>query len=96
MVAAQSLVSFNKPTPCAYQSIVNYMDDKKPLIAKDAQWIHHREDMVTLRTGRDHAWLDASIESFLKWMQCSLGAKRFVEVSCTSGSDWFMVYADAL
>lgn len=82
MVIAQQLVAFNKPTACDYQSVVNYMDHNKPLIAKDAQWIQHREDLVTLRAGREHAWLDTSIEHLLKWIQCHLGAKRLVEVSC--------------
>jgi hypothetical protein len=27
---------------------------------------------VTLRAGREHAWLDSSIENVLKWFHCSL------------------------
>jgi hypothetical protein len=89
MILAQQLVSFNKPATCDYQSVVNYMDYYKPLIAKDAQWINTKEDLVTLRAGREHAWLDSGIEHLLKWMQTRLGAKALVEVSCAAASpDW--------
>jgi hypothetical protein len=81
MVLSQQMISFNKPAKSDHQSVINYMDHKKPLIDKDAQWISNREDLVALRAGREHAWLDSSIEHFLKWVQCTLGAKRLVEVS---------------
>ncbi|KAI9653000.1 MAG: hypothetical protein M1821_007753 [Bathelium mastoideum] len=81
LTAAQQLVSLNKPAMGDWRSIVNYIDDVKPQVLDERSWIRHREDLVTLRPGREHAWLDASIEHILKFLQTKLGAKRFVEVN---------------
>ncbi|KAI9711810.1 MAG: hypothetical protein M1820_001955 [Bogoriella megaspora] len=79
LITSQQLVSFNTPAPGDYQSVVNYMNDKTPLVEDEAQWVKHREDMVTLRGGREHAWLDSGIEHCLKWAQCKLRAGKLVE-----------------
>ena len=57
------------------------MDEIGPVVPKEAEWVRHREDMITLRCGREHAWLDCGIEHLLKFLQQKLGAKSIVEVS---------------
>jgi hypothetical protein len=49
---------------------LNYMNDKKPVEEKERSWINWKEDMVTLRPGRENAWLDAGVEHLLKRLDC--------------------------
>lgn len=70
--SAQQLVAMNKPSPSEWKSVCNYFHNNNPLRRDEQKWIQCREDLVTLRPGREHAWLDAVIEHFLKWTHCSL------------------------
>jgi hypothetical protein len=74
------MMSYNKPAELDYRSVLNYMKNRAPLREDEATWIKHKDDMVTLRPGREHAWLDDIIEGLLKLCHCSL-----IEVS---GSDY--------
>src|SRR5436305_15101947 len=65
-------MSFNRPSESDYKSVVTYMSNNKPLLQEDASWIYSKEDMITLRAGRDHAWLDDGIERLLKWFHCDI------------------------
>ena len=51
------------------------MDGKKPLLGKDGDFVNEKEDLVTLRPGRENAWLDAFVERMLKMCHC-----RVIEV----------------
>jgi hypothetical protein len=66
MGSAQQLVSMNRPSSFDYTSVARYLYDMNPLRLEEQTWIEHREDLVTLRPGREHAWLDAAIERILK------------------------------
>jgi hypothetical protein len=44
----------------------------EPLAQDENTWIQHQEDLVTLRAGREHAWLDARIEHLLRYFHCDL------------------------
>jgi hypothetical protein len=48
------------------------MDNVKPLYEEDAAFLNHEEDLITLRPGREHAWLDVSVEKMLQWCNCRL------------------------
>ena len=74
LTRAQQLVSFNRPVDRDYQSVKYYMGNIKPLVRREAQFIHKKEDFVTLKPGRDGAWLDYAVERLLKKAHC-----RFVE-----------------
>ena len=78
--AAQQLVSFNKPAKSDYGSITNYIANVQPLVSEECDWVKQRDDLITLRPGREHAWLDAGLEHLLKWAHCKLRAKVLVEV----------------
>ena len=47
----------------------------------ERSYARYREDLVTLRPGREHAWLDRFIETLLRWLQRPL---PFVHVSVLS------------
>jgi hypothetical protein len=65
-------MSFNKPANDEYQSVENYIWNNKQIPEEETNFIYHKEDLVTLRPGREHAWLDSSVEKLLKWLNCNL------------------------
>lgn len=75
LCTAQRMMALNRPASSDYESVVNYVSDRRPVIADERSFVYHKEDMVTLRPGREHAWLDAGIERVLKALHCS-----FIEV----------------
>jgi hypothetical protein len=71
--AAQKMVALHRPSKGDYRSVQNFMGNRTPLINEhEASWVKHEEDLVTLRAGREHAWLDTGIEKLLKCFHCSL------------------------
>jgi hypothetical protein len=64
------LTAFNKPTSGEHQSVRRWLDNVRPVYDEDAEFIDHKEDLVTLRPGREHAWLDASVEKILQCCNC--------------------------
>ena len=70
--AAQQLVALNRPSRSEYNSVENYFHNTQPLRKEEQSWIQCKEDLVTLRPGREHAWLDTGIEHLLRWTHCRL------------------------
>ena len=60
----------NKPSDRDHASVAMYFQNDQPLMETDRGWIRHKEDLVTIRGGRENAWLDAAIESVLRWYPC--------------------------
>jgi hypothetical protein len=63
---AQQLAAANRPPERDYKSVAKFMDHKKPLMRGDDDFIYNKEDLITLRPGRESAWLDTFIERLLK------------------------------
>jgi hypothetical protein len=63
---AQQLAAANRPPERDYNSVANFVHHKKPLLQGDDDFIYNKEDLITLRPGRESAWLDATIEKILK------------------------------
>jgi hypothetical protein len=68
---AQKMVSLNKPASCDYRSVKNYFDDEAPLCSEDEYYIYRKEDIITLKPGRENAWLDGIIERILQKCPCA-------------------------
>lgn len=66
LLNAQQLVAANRPPQRDYNSVANFVRHKKPLIQGDDDFIYNKEDLITLRPGRESAWLDAFVEKMLK------------------------------
>lgn len=66
LTSAQSLQACNRPTASEYRSVRNYLIGNAPLHHREQEFIQHKEDLITLRPGRDHAWLDRKIEQTLQ------------------------------
>lgn len=76
------MMALNRPSDADYTSVKNYMNNRKPLLEAESTWIRKREDLITLRTGREHAWLDSGIEKLLKWFHCSALESLFGDEVC--------------
>jgi hypothetical protein len=65
LTIARDLTSLSKPAVRDYRSVRTYFEDKQPVV-KDEQYINYKEDIITLKPGRENAWLDAVIEKCLR------------------------------
>jgi hypothetical protein len=72
MSAAQQLVSLKRPAESDQTSVRNFVAGERPLCKEEETWIQCKEDLVTLRPGREHAWLDRAIEYLLRELHCRL------------------------
>ncbi|KAI9894817.1 MAG: hypothetical protein M1814_000036 [Vezdaea aestivalis] len=66
---------FNRPSQHDHGNIATFFGNYNPLGIKEAQIFCNREDLITLRPGREHAWLDRVVEGcirHIKW-QCIRG-----------------------
>ncbi|OCK77315.1 hypothetical protein K432DRAFT_304509, partial [Lepidopterella palustris CBS 459.81] len=70
LTAAQTLMAFNRPAASDYKSVANYVRNKEPVVEEERQWIYLKEDMITLRAGREHALLDDGIERLFRLFHC--------------------------
>ncbi|KAL8924218.1 MAG: hypothetical protein Q9208_004182 [Pyrenodesmia sp. 3 TL-2023] len=66
LLKAHRVKSLEKPTKRDYRSVLRYMEkDGGQLFEGEMSWIYDKEDLVTLRPGREHAWLDGILERLL-------------------------------
>jgi len=65
-------MGFNRPSASEHRSVLNYIHKVGPVDDEESQYVYCREDLVTLRPGRENAWLDKSIERLLKALHCPL------------------------
>ncbi|KAK4897420.1 hypothetical protein LTR27_004940 [Elasticomyces elasticus] len=87
LTTAHGLMSFHRPADSEHQSVLNYMFNEAPIHDSESQYIHCKEDLVTLRPGRENAWLDRNIEKALQPLNCSI-----VRESQRKSSDATQVY----
>jgi hypothetical protein len=64
------MVALNKPASRDYKSVKNYFDGETPL-CEDEYYIYHKEDIITLKPGRENAWLDGIVERILQKFTCA-------------------------
>lgn len=76
LLQAQQLVAMNKPSMRDQFSMRNYME-KGVLVESEASFVYDKEDLITLRPGRDRSYVDAFVESMLKVFDC-----KPLQVSC--------------
>ena len=57
----------NRPSKHDHRSVINYIENKQPLLEGDRSFIYHLEDLVTTRCGRESGLLDALVETMLRW-----------------------------
>ncbi|CZT48711.1 uncharacterized protein RSE6_09452 [Rhynchosporium secalis] len=64
--AARDLATFNRPPTRDFESVRSYFDEETPLSSKKERYIYRREDLITLKPGRENAWLDVLVERFMQ------------------------------
>jgi predicted nucleic acid-binding Zn ribbon protein len=73
LLKAQQLKALDTPSNRDYRSVLHFMEnDGGQLYKKDMEFIYEKEDLVTLRPGREHAWLDGLLERILRVLRCRL------------------------
>ena len=73
LLKARELKAINPPSNRDYKSVLSFMEnDEGQLYEKEMSYIYEKADLVTLRPGREHAWLDGMIETILKICRCGL------------------------
>jgi hypothetical protein len=78
LLKAQQLAASNRPPQRDYNSVANFVRQKKPLFEGDDDFIYRKEDLITLRPGRESAWLDAAVEKLLKLKVFPRNAVKYV------------------
>jgi len=75
LIKARTLESFQRPSDRNYRSVRRYHHNTKPLMDSEMDSIRSKEDIVSLRDGREWASFDGGVESmlqhadhFLKWI----------------------------
>lgn len=49
----------------------------------EQKFIHRKEDLITLRPGREHAWLDSALEKALKWTKFEwVEVRKTCDIEC--------------
>ena len=69
---AHFVQNMNKPTDRDHASVAAYFYNKECLVESDREFVYQKEDLISIRSGREHAWLDALIEAALRWYPCAV------------------------
>ncbi|KAF2162261.1 hypothetical protein M409DRAFT_27264 [Zasmidium cellare ATCC 36951] len=67
LLKAKEVLTLQTPSSKDYQSVRGWLMDEQPLIEDDIEYILHKEDIITLRTGRESAAFDSFVERVLTW-----------------------------
>ncbi|KAK3677510.1 hypothetical protein LTR78_002360 [Recurvomyces mirabilis] len=70
LLVAKDLMAMNRPSTSEHRSVVNYMTGRCPVDEAESAYVWCKEDLVTLRPGRENAWLDRCIERLLRIFHC--------------------------
>ena len=63
----------DRPSVRDYKSVKNYMENKGGhLFEEESDFVYEKEDLITLRPGREYAWLDGILERILQKCRCWL------------------------
>lgn len=65
LLKCREMVSLQRPSNRDYESVRTWFRDNQPLVQREAQFIRRKEDIVTLRSGRESAVFDSLVERCL-------------------------------
>jgi hypothetical protein len=84
LIKARDLQAFQKPSQRDYKSVRTWFWNLKPLVEKEAEFIRKKEDIVTLKTGREWSGFDGFVESTLRKIDCKLVQVRLIIIVSAS------------
>jgi hypothetical protein len=64
LIVARDLALLNPPTARDYESVRSYLAKLRP-IYEEQEFIKYKEDLVSLKPGREHSYLDVLVEKLL-------------------------------
>lgn len=76
LLKAKELNTFQRPNNRDYLSLRRYFFAKSPIAKRESEFVFRREDLITLRQGREWAGFDGWIEASLKKLPDSLTRVR--------------------
>lgn len=83
MLKAQGLKGLESPSNRDYRSVLHFMEnDGGQVFQQESEWVYEKEDLVTLRPSKEHAWLDGLLERVLRICRCKLLSVRRVHLEC--------------
>ena len=63
--------ALDRPSNRDYRSVLHYLEnDGGPLFTKEREFIYEKEDLITIRPSKEHAWLDGLFEQLLRVLRC--------------------------
>ena len=65
LTAFQQLNSFQKPQKYELQGVLDFVQNTKPLVKRETEWLTHLDDLITLRASQGRARLTAYVELLL-------------------------------
>jgi hypothetical protein len=79
LLKAKDIAAMQRPSKRDWRSVKNWMINHKPLVAREQKFILRKEDLVTLRCGREGAGFESVVEQMLsrtdKFLTTSLKCK---------------------
>ena len=79
ILKTQQLKALDQPSTRDYRSVLHFMEnDGGQLFEEESGFIYEKEDLITLRPGREYAWLDGIIERILQAFRCKLAMVSLV------------------
>jgi len=77
LIKARDLQAFQRPSHRDYKSVRTWFWNLKPLVRKEANYIKKKEDIITLRSGREWSSFDGLVESTLRRFDCEALRRLF-------------------
>lgn len=65
LLKAKEVAGMQRPSKRDWRSVKNWIDNRKPLVEKERRFILRKEDLVTLRCGREGAGFESVVEQML-------------------------------
>lgn len=82
LLQAQQLVALNRPPERDQYSVRSYIEKNACFVEAEMRFAYEKEDLITLRPGRDHSFVDGFVERMLKALPCRpLKARNFQHFS---------------
>ncbi|OCK73232.1 hypothetical protein K432DRAFT_449138 [Lepidopterella palustris CBS 459.81] len=77
LVKARELNAFQRPSSRDYRSVRNWFWSEGALVEAEEEFIRRKEDIISLRIGREWAGFDGLVERLLRKVECRLIRKIF-------------------
>ncbi|KAI9814189.1 MAG: hypothetical protein M1827_003355 [Pycnora praestabilis] len=72
LIKAREVTAFQRPSGRDYRSVRKWISGVKPLVEDEERYIRCREDLITLRHGRECAGFDGFVEEVLQKLNCRI------------------------